>query len=148
MITYKKGDVLSEAPKDGILVHSCNCRGVWGGGIAVQIKDKWPDAFAKYKFICDSNIAIPGEYLILAGEPHILCLLTSNGYGKFKDTREVILENTKKSLNSFMERYKDYPLSLHSPKINSGLFGVPWELTEKVIDNIVKPPNSWTVWEL
>jgi O-acetyl-ADP-ribose deacetylase (regulator of RNase III) len=34
---------------DGIIVHGCNCQGVWGSGVAKQMKEKYPEAFTKYQ---------------------------------------------------------------------------------------------------
>lgn len=50
---YVKGDVF-ESGADAIL-HQVNCQGVMGGGIAKQVKDKYPRVFESYKFICDSD---------------------------------------------------------------------------------------------
>lgn len=35
--------------KEGIIVHGCNCQGVWGSGVAKQMKEKYPEAFTKYQ---------------------------------------------------------------------------------------------------
>lgn len=34
---------------ENIIVHQVNCQGVMGGGVARQIKDKWPVVFNTYK---------------------------------------------------------------------------------------------------
>ncbi len=41
MITYHNGDLLKS--KCEIIAHQCNLQGVFGGGIAYQIKKKFPD---------------------------------------------------------------------------------------------------------
>lgn len=43
---FQEGNLLDVA--SGILVHGCNCQGVWGSGVARQMKEKYPDAFKKY----------------------------------------------------------------------------------------------------
>lgn len=43
MIHEKNANLLEE-PLDGI-IHSCNCLHIMGGGIALRIKNKWPEAF-------------------------------------------------------------------------------------------------------
>jgi O-acetyl-ADP-ribose deacetylase (regulator of RNase III) len=51
MITYKKGNAVT-ALIDGeinVLLHVCNNKGVMGSGIALEIKNRIPDAFVAYK---------------------------------------------------------------------------------------------------
>lgn len=50
-VTYKKGNAVS-ALIDGeidVLLHVCNNKGVMGSGIALEIKNRIPDAFTSYK---------------------------------------------------------------------------------------------------
>ena len=51
MIKIIDGDIL-QASED-IICHSCNCQGVMGGGVAKQIKEKYPDIYRQYKKLCD-----------------------------------------------------------------------------------------------
>ena len=46
-----KGDLLSSDVK--IRCHQVNCRGVMGAGLALQVKQKYPEAFEQYKALCD-----------------------------------------------------------------------------------------------
>ena len=39
---------LFDAPWDALLIHACNTQGVWGSGIAAQLKKAYPDAFMQY----------------------------------------------------------------------------------------------------
>lgn len=41
MLVYKRGDIL-EATED-IICHQCNTEGLFGGGLALQIKDTYPE---------------------------------------------------------------------------------------------------------
>ena len=46
-IEFLNGDLL--AVKEGIIVHGCNMQGVMGGGVALQIKQKYPGCYKAYK---------------------------------------------------------------------------------------------------
>lgn len=47
MIIIKEGDLFTtNAP---IIAHQVNCQGVMGSGVAQQIRDKYPECYAKYK---------------------------------------------------------------------------------------------------
>lgn len=40
--------------KEDIIVHQVNCQGVMGGGVAKQIKEKWPVVFEHYKRVINT----------------------------------------------------------------------------------------------
>lgn len=54
VITEEIGDLFT-APQDTVLVHSCNCEGHWGAGIAKAFKDRYPSAFNKYHDHCSER---------------------------------------------------------------------------------------------
>ena len=97
----------------------------------------------------ESNSSIPeGSFY------HITSLITSEGYGKDVSDAATILENTAKGIEAlkatidyFKER--DLPVGdVWAVKINSGLFGVPWKQTKKVLEQgkidmvVVTPPSK------
>jgi O-acetyl-ADP-ribose deacetylase (regulator of RNase III) len=47
MIMEKVGNVLKA--EEGIIVHGCNCQGVMGGGIALEIRNTFPRVFQEYR---------------------------------------------------------------------------------------------------
>jgi ADP-ribose 1''-phosphate phosphatase len=157
-ITYKKGSLFDLQDPNAILAHACNCKGVWGSGIAVEFKRRYKDTFDYYESECKKfdkkllgralvykEIRIPDE----DKRPRfVACLLTSYDYGNNKDSESKILKNTEKSMLNFLSVLKD-GAHVHSPKINSGRFSVPWEKTEAVMERVLKTRNvKWTVWEL
>ncbi len=44
MIIERIGDLL-ESKEVGVLLHICNLQGIWGGGIVIPIKKKYPEAY-------------------------------------------------------------------------------------------------------
>lgn len=153
MIEYEKGDLLQAAASHRLLVHACNCRGSWDAGIATGFKVKFPDAYKYYQTLCKKH----GKNLLGMGIYHkkmdsqetpVGYLFTSFSYGIYKDPVDKILTNTKKSVRCLLGVLpKD--VEIHSPKINAGLFKVPWAETEKVINEVLKdyPKVKWVVWE-
>lgn len=144
MIFYKKGS-LFEAPKHSILVHACNAQGVWGSGIAKAFHERFPESFKLYQ----TNASIGNGFVLpLENDYQVGCLVTSKNYGKRKDSKEVILQNTRTALVKLLTEYKFS--SIHSCKFNAGLFGVPWKDTERVMMNAMmdtKFQGDWTVWD-
>lgn len=136
MITYQKGS-LFDAPKTSMLVHSCNCKGKWNTGIAVQFKERFPRAFQEYEEICRFTEVdkLIGKALILFDSGYFIgCLFTSTGESHEHDSEADILVNTASALNDLI--IKDWTgAPIHMPKINSGRFNVPWEKTEKILSD-------------
>ena len=58
--------------------------------------------------------------------------MTSFNYGKNKDTPDKIIENTRKAIADLIMLYPHIK-EIHMPKINAGLFAVPWYDTEIIL---------------
>lgn len=159
MLSYKKMS-LFDATIGGILVHGCNAQGVWGSGIAVPFKQKFPRAWKQYNDYClmmledDKKFGAVGTSFITNYENgyNVGCLITSFSYGHDKDSPEKIALQTILALDNF---YKEYVYeghvntTIYSNKFNSGLFNVPWEKTEKALEYFVKRYNlNWVVCDI
>lgn len=48
MITRKIGDLLENVEK-GFIIHGCNAQGRMGSGIALSIRQKWPEVYTAYQ---------------------------------------------------------------------------------------------------
>ena len=126
----------------GFLGHACNCQGVWGSGVAKQFKERFFTEYLIYNAysrllyshsepeigIFDEDSQALGTTFIVN---RIVCLFTSLNYGDKVDAPEKILENTKNALTDL--NLFGVVKELNIPKINSGLFKVPWEETEKIL---------------
>lgn len=51
MFKHVKGDIF-ESDAD-IIIHQVNCQGVMGGGVAKQVREKYPIVYKKYKAWCE-----------------------------------------------------------------------------------------------
>lgn len=143
---------------DTILVHACNCEGKWGSGIAVDFKKKFPRAHAAYKELCkEHGKQLVGSASIYVGGSDIVAhqrigmLYNSVGYSAKRDSEKKILKNTILSVTSLLYQLPA-GIKVHSPLLNAGKFGVPWEKTEFIIETLLEKANpqniSWTVWKL
>lgn len=143
-ITYIKGDAL-DAPQDRLLLHACNCKGNWGRGIAKQLADKYPLSYAAHKL--GAPFTVGNIQIINIDHRVIVCLFTSKGYGYSVDCSSVILQNTSNCLATLAKAYKKSTITIASPKINAGLFNVPWEHTERLINTFLEE-NKNIKWEV
>ncbi|CCH44867.1 ADP-ribose 1''-phosphate phosphatase [Wickerhamomyces ciferrii] len=158
-IKYIQKDLFkTSAP--AILAHACNTHGIWGGGIALQFSKKFPSTERKYINHCQSHTPseLLGTTLLIKSElndpgnlagkqPHVIaCLFTSKGGGGDADSPQKIVENTERAIkdleNQLNDTMEDWLLDtkptegnwlIELPKINAGIFRVPWDETEKVL---------------
>lgn len=137
-LVYKKMSLFS-APEGSLLVHACNCKGVWGSGIAKKFKELFPSAYRLYSEGCENLGLVGTSHLYTAGDINgkvywIGNLLNSSGYGATLDTEDEILVNTVLAINNLCYNLEKNELTtVYSNKFNSGLFKVPWEKTEAII---------------
>lgn len=132
-ITYRSGDLFgvlrrAKGPLP-VLAHACNCLGSWGGGIALQFRKRYPEAYKVYARHCEqaSPEAILGTTLLIPTQDcTIACLFTSiDGGGD-------IVESTRCAMEDLVRQTKQ---PVFMPMINAGIFGVQWEVTEHVLKN-------------
>lgn len=130
MITYVQGDLFNV--ESGILAHACNYNGIWGGGIAGIFRRRFPKAFETYRQVCEQKgPSLLGSALLISdGDYRIACLFT-NDY----TTVEKVYELTKRCLEDLQSQITDDTV-VNMPKINSGIFSVPWEITEKALQEV------------
>ena len=155
MIKYVKGS-LFEAPKGAHLVHACNAQGVWGSGIAVEFKKRFPSAFASYNRLClnPSHMILGHCWSGHETDYSVVCLMVSDGYGRNVSSKEDILARTKTSVTELLNGLKEGRKFMHedpvicSNKFNSGFFRVPWEETEAILKECLKDyPYDWIVYD-
>ena len=145
MITEIKGD-LFDAPRGSLIVHACNTEGVWGAGIAASFAQFYPSYYLAYRALCiKKGESLLGTALLLQGKWHrVGCLFTSSGFGRKALYQDEIILNTRKSLVDLFSQISNTEV-VNMPKINSGLFRVPWEKTEAVVREFEdKEIRIWT----
>lgn len=141
MIKVVNGDLLQA--KESIIGHQCNCQGVMGAGVALQIKQEHPKAFKVYKKLIDeagetSKRYLLGKALIVESNGKYIANLfgqfTYGSNGQF--TLMNALENSLKQLKAFA---LEHDLTVALPfKIGSDRAGADWNevlaLIEKVFE--------------
>lgn len=160
-IDYRNGS-LFEADYHSIYVHSCNCVGSWGKGIAAEFKKRFPEHFKVYQSHCKTKKPkdILGTCLLIG--PHlpeieeerwVACLFTRERPGKAPASkaeadRVQTCANTTTAMNDLVEQMRhveqqsSYEVAdVVMPKINAGLFGVPWEQTVKALNEVNVPKD-------
>lgn len=127
-----------------------------------MFRKHFPSAYDRYVDHCRKHSANPAgllgsTYLIKSdsGDPgnfekplaaYVACMFTSDAFGRRKDVPDDILENTRQSMEDLDKQLaslvdqgesieqKDGVCVVNMPKINAGLFSVPWEETAAVLE--------------
>ena len=90
-LNYVTGDLATSAPDNAVLIHSCNCVGKWGTGVATALAHKFPTLVKTCQEYCkDHSIEeLLGTCVMAWAEDEdvsrtqwVACLFTSKGYGK------------------------------------------------------------------
>lgn len=137
MIEIRKGNALTV--KSGLIVHGCNSHGVMGAGIALAIKNEYPEAFDVYKREYDTYGLKLGTFTHAEVGPNkfIINAITQGdfGIGKRQVDYEAIAKCFEKLVLFRKQNLSD--LDIVFPKIGAGLGGGNWNIIEKIIDETV-----------
>jgi len=144
---YVKGNLL-ESPVH-IIAHQVNCLGIMGGGIALQIKNKWPRVFEDYKeFIEDWEYCNDGELPLghclpvrLNNEQRtVINIFGQNGIGgmatDYDAVRKAFIELKEYLVTDKIYRH-DSQIPVGIPyKMGCGLGGGDWDTYRKMLQEL------------
>jgi len=150
MIEYRKGNLLDV--KHGIIVHGCNSQGVMGSGVALAVKQEYPNTFDKYQKACrtvsmsESIVGIVVWTSELGGDLLIANAITQEKFGRNYDERYVsydAIDDCFRHINNIAEHRS---MKVHIPKIGAGLGNGNWGVIAEIINHRCKD-ISVTCWE-
>lgn len=142
---------LFDAPPGACLAHACNARGVWGAGVALGFSRRFPDARVAYEKWCRLHQLGAAGLAFVCGDNNgpevrhwIGCLITSADYGMNRDSNLQILNNTARAIRD-LDALLPPGTDVYMPRINSGIFAVPWEETLAVLERHCAYRRKWVV---
>lgn len=144
MITYKKGDLLEYFRNKEVccLLHVTNCQGVMGSGIALQIKNQFPEAYDAYKHQedVDGGLKLGSVSIGMIGVDQAIFNLNAQhlyGHGDRHLNYEqfyICLERVKNWLN-----FLQFDGSIGIPsKMGSDRAGGAWSIVKAMVDEVFK----------
>jgi len=157
MIVTRHGDLLDAK---GVIVHGCNSCGVMGSGVALQIKNKWPEAFESYRnflqnhreHYCNSPLGLIA-YSYPETSVWVANMITQQHFGRDKNKVYVDYEAIKtgfKSLNSDLKlqnRLSMKPITtVNFPLIGCGLGNGNWKIISEIIDEELDDSLEKVLW--
>ncbi len=125
MITYKTGDILTEAAE--ALVNTVNCVGVMGRGVALQFKRAFPENFKAYAARCKHDEMRPGRVFVFETgaivPPRYIINFPTKRHWRGKSR----LEDIESGLESLASEIRSRGIrSIAIPPLGSGLGGLHW----------------------
>jgi|688.fasta_scaffold573284_2 O-acetyl-ADP-ribose deacetylase (regulator of RNase III) len=135
MIKIAKGNIL-EATED-IIAHQTNCMGVMGGGLAKQIRDKYPNVYKEYKSFCNKAQLLFGNVQLItcSDGKTIANLFGQYGYGNDKQYTDY--KALEESLENMLFLIRPFKKSIALPyKLGCGLAGGDWNIVYKIIEKV------------
>lgn len=144
MIKTVKGNVLDI--ERGIIVHSCNAQGVMGSGIALEIKNRFPDVFSEYELLCrcrnSADIIGYTQYVPIDLNKIIVNGIGQDRYGRDgkRYTNYEAIAEIFEDVNRYAQNYydlRDILLPICFPLIGCGLGGGKWEIISAIIDTTI-----------
>jgi O-acetyl-ADP-ribose deacetylase (regulator of RNase III) len=141
MILTFKGNAIDHALQSKtkvILVHGCNCQGRMGSGIALEIKNRFPQVYAEYvKQFAESGLNL-GEIIPVKVNDTVTIInaMTQQFYGSDKSVRYVSYDaidvcfskiNTYAKMNNIV--------TLVFPLIGAGLANGDWRVISEIIES-------------
>lgn len=138
MVKLVNGDLLDA--KETYIAHQVNCYGVMGRGIALQIKNKYPDVFRRYQDYCNEHKVknLIGRLLFIpTDDGKVICNLF--GQERFDSSRQYTdIAALSKAMTSLA---KIVPESEHIAmpyQIGCGNGGTNWKIVHSIIQDIFK----------
>lgn len=125
-IEYVSGDITKA--ENGLIIHGVNCQRVMGSGLALHIKNKWPEVYNEYMkqgqgkdMLGQTSIIMVDDKLFVAN------CYTQVNYGRKEGHKYANIDAIDKCLESAFIFCSSEELTLHVPKIGCGLGGLDWD---------------------
>lgn len=133
-----------------VICHGVNCKGVFGKGIAVSFKKRFPDMYLKYRSLCKEGKLNQGMVLTWIERsskqqnPLIIYNLAIKSHWKFPASYQAIETTLGKMLSHVKEKNLGKVIAM--PWIGCGLGGLEKDQVLKIIKKSLKPFPEMEVW--
>jgi len=137
------GDLIKLA-KEGnfdIIVHGCNCHRRMGAGIALTIRQNFPEVEYKDKVTKCNIIGNIDEVILKKYNFKIINAYTQNYWGKCNasETQQMRYDAIRNCMKKINDKYKGLCIGL--PLIGCGLAGGDWNIVKQIIKEELKDCN-------
>jgi len=139
MIKFIDGDLVKSAEEYEVILHGCNCQNTMGKGIALQIKEKFPEAYEVDCKTKKGDIAKLGTISYTTNTTPIIvnCYTQFNYRKKYEDEALVFVDYNaiKTALQAVKKHFTGKKIGM--PLIGCGLGGGDDKIVLKIIETIL-----------
>ena len=135
IITIPGSCLDSTAP---VIAHQTNCKGVMGAGVALAIRNRYPEVIAPYQAACMRENMLGKCQLIETEDEHYIAnLFGQDGFGQGRQTD---YEALTAALKSLVDKMENRCLSAVSMPYNlgCGLAGGDWAVVSEILKDVFK----------
>lgn len=125
----------------GIIAHQCNCKGVMGSGLALQVRNKYPFVYMQYRetYLAGALTLGTTQFIQVSQDLYVANLLAQEGYGRDKQYTDT--KALTQCLKDLHQRSIEWKLDVYIPYgIGCGLGGGKWNVVSELIE--VHCPNA------
>lgn len=146
MIIEHEGDLLSV--EKGIIVHGCNAQGVMRSGVAKLIREKYPEAYERYRRVHESRGLNVGDVIFewINEDLIIANAITQQNFGGDPQVVYVDYEGLRRCFEKVAEMASATGLPVHFPLIGCGLANGEWSVVSKIVDETLSDPIEKHLW--
>ena len=129
----------------GIVAHGVNCQRVMGSGVALAIRNRWPEVYDSYrKNLAGEQVLGTAQFVQIDQLLYVANCYTQLNYGRtggpYADLYAI-----KRSLDATFAFAARKQLPVFMPRIGCGLGGLRWDEVESVIVELEGKYPSVTV---
>lgn len=127
------GDILDVVDK-GVIVHQVNCVGVWGAGLALQMRHRYPLAYNEYMGWFNAGEWSLGRFQIVHVSADLsICNFAGQFFTGYGETSNWAYKTKMPSV--FRRAEKDNLGKVYAPwRIGCGLGGGDWDTIRSIVE--------------
>lgn len=125
--------------ESGVFVHGCNAQGVMGSGVAKEVKEKFPEAFAAYVKAHAQGQLTLGSSTVTEARSNFWIVngITQKFYGRTPGRVYVDYDAVRRVFRQAGRLAEEKNVPLLFPLIGCGLGGGDWTTVAKIIEEEV-----------
>lgn len=123
---------------EGIICHQVNCKGVFGAGLALQIREKYPVVYQKYIDWYNHDYWSLGVVQLVTISPALRVCNLAGQYSYGRDKQYTNYEALRVGFKALANLAGRDNAKIYIPyKMGCGLAGGNWDIASKIIEEIL-----------
>lgn len=128
--------------------HGVNVKGIMGAGIAKTIREKFPQVYNEYRWLCLGNNLTPGNYFAYPENGKVIVNFASQALPGPDATYDWLFTSLLRFSQLAVNKIKRNGRLVAIPEIGCGIGGLEWPLVKQTIELVeaIVPEIEYEVW--